>query len=61
MMFLVFVAAAGDSQRHAGVSQAVQREAEPLVAFSRTQRTDHHGEKPQNQRTCFNPSGRLCV
>lgn len=60
MFLLHFVAAAGDGQRHAGISQAVQRKTEPLVPFSRTQRTDHHGEKPQKQQMCFNSSGILC-
>lgn len=49
----MFLAAAGDGLCHAGVSQAVQWEAESVVPFSRTQRTDHHGEKRQEQETRF--------
>ncbi len=40
----LFLAAAGDGERHAGLSQAVQREAERFEPLSRTQCTDHHGE-----------------
>lgn len=40
----VSVSAAGDSQRHAGLPQAVQWEAERLQPLARAQRADHHGE-----------------
>lgn len=50
----MFLAAAGDGLCHASVSQAVQWEAEAVVPFSRTQCTDHHGEKRPKQETHFN-------
>lgn len=46
-MAAVFVAVAGDSERHAGLSQAVQWEAECSNPLTRAQRTDHYGERKQ--------------
>ena len=40
----VSVFLAGDGQCHAGLPQAVQREAKPYHHVSRAQRPDHHGE-----------------
>lgn len=37
-------ATAGNGERHAGVSPAVQREAERFDSLGRTQRADHYGE-----------------
>lgn len=46
---------AGDSQRHAGLSQAVQRQAERFDPLGGTERADHHGETRRfhNAETTF--------
>lgn len=46
-MAAVFVAVAGDGERHAGLPSAVQREAERFNPLTRAQCSDHYGERPQ--------------
>lgn len=49
-MAAVFVAVAGDGERHAGLPPALQREAERFKPLTGAQRSDHHGERPQTTR-----------
>lgn len=56
---LCLLCLAGDSQRHAGLSQAVQRQAQLVDPLGRTQRSDHHGETRRGPNAENHQSGKL--
>ncbi len=60
-MAAVFLVVAGDGERHAGLSQAIQREAKRINPLPRAQRADHHGERTQTKQMHQSLNGKCCV